>query len=207
MEMNRAMRLFIKNEVASESARWIHQAMSVLQTENKDNTVKSFLAELEEGIADVRTNYIQIVLLRHRTLQKKPFYQLQIFGPEFYLAPPLAEKDLQWDWMYEPYYEFCEKITASSRKYVMKITNEDLARLCLLELEETKEIVRRMFQESLADILTGEIFQRASSQRKISIQLSNYMGKYEPLLVLDSKANETGEWLDGILQNRTGEKI
>ena len=85
MEMNRAMRLFIKNEVASESARWIHQAMSVLQTENKDNTVKSFLAELEEGIADVRTNYIQIVLLRHRTLQKKPFYQLQIFGLNFIL--------------------------------------------------------------------------------------------------------------------------
>lgn len=117
------------------------------------------------------------------------------------------EIHLQWDWMYEPYYEFCEKITVSSRKYVMQITSEDLAQLCLLELEETKEIVRRMFQESLADILTRETFQRATSQRRVSIQLSNYMGKYEPLLVLESKTNETGEWLNGILQNRTGEKI
>ena len=109
--------------------------------------------------------------------------------------------------MYEPYYEFCEKIMVSSRKYVMQITKEDLARLCLLELEETKGIVRRMFQESLADILTGETFQKAASQREISIQLSDYMGEYEPLLVLNRQTNETGEWLNGIFQNRAGEKI
>ncbi|MFR1885493.1 MULTISPECIES: hypothetical protein [Lachnospiraceae] len=109
--------------------------------------------------------------------------------------------------MYEPYYEFCENITVSSQKYVMQITNEDLARLCLLELEETKGIVWRMFQESLADILTREAFRRAASQREISIQLSDYMGKYEPLLVLNRQTNETGEWLNGIFQNRAGENI
>ncbi len=199
MEMNSAMRLFIRNEIASESAKWIYQAMTVLQAENKDQTIKRFLDELEEGLSDIRTCYIQISLLRYQILQKRPFYQLQIFGPEFYLAPPLAEKELQWNWMYEPYYEFCEKITASSRKYVMQITDADLSRLCLLELEETKEIVRRMFQESLADLLTRETFQRAASQREISIQLSDYMGEYEPLLVLNHQTNETGEWLNGIL--------
>ncbi len=199
MEMNSAMRLFIRNEIASESAKWIYQAMTVLQAENKDQTIKRFLDELEEGLSDIRTCYIQISLLRYQILQKRPFYQLQIFGPEFYLAPPLAEKELQWNWMYEPYYEFCEKITASSRKYVMQITDADLSRLCLLELEETKEIVRRMFQESLADLLTRETFQRAASQREISIQLSDYMGEYEPLLVLNHQTKETGEWLNGIL--------
>ena len=81
----------------------------------------------------------------------------------------------------------------------MQITDADLSRLCLLELEETKEIVRRMFQESLADLLTRETFQRAASQREISIQLSDYMGEYEPLLVLNHQTNETGEWLNGIL--------
>ncbi len=199
MEMNSAMRLFIRNEIASESAKWIYKAMTVLQAENKDQTIKRFLDELEEGLSDIRTCYIQISLLRYQILQKRPFYQLQIFGPEFYLAPPLAEKELQWNWMYEPYYEFCEKITASSRKYVMQITDADLSRLCLLELEETKEIVRRMFQESLADLLTRETFQRAASQREISIQLSDYMGEYEPLLVLNHQTKETGEWLNGIL--------
>ena len=199
MEMNSAMRLFIRNEIVSESAKWIYQAMTVLQAENKDQTIKRFLDELEEGLSDIRTCYIQISLLRYQILQKRPFYQLQIFGPEFYLAPPLAEKELQWNWMYEPYYEFCEKITASSRKYVMQITDADLSRLCLLELEETKEIVRRMFQESLADLLTRETFQRAASQREISIQLSDYMGEYEPLLVLNHQTKETGEWLNGIL--------
>lgn len=207
MEMNRAMRLFMKNEVASESAKWIFQAMAVLQAENKNKTVKHFLDELEKEILDVRACYIQISLLRHRILQKRPFYQLQTFSPDFYLAPPLTEKELQWDWMYEPYYEFCEKISVSSRKYVMQITDKDLARLWLLELEETKGIVRRMFQESLADILTGEAFLRAASQREISIQLSDYMGEYEPLLVLNRQTNETGEWLNGIFQNRAGEKI
>ena len=81
MEMNRAMRLFIKNEVASESARWIHQAMSVLQTENKDNTVKSFLAELEEGIADVRTNYIQNRAFETQDIAKKAFLPAPNFRP------------------------------------------------------------------------------------------------------------------------------
>lgn len=199
MEMNSAMRLFIRNEIASESAKWIYKAMTVLQAENKNKTINHLLDELEAEILDVRVCYIQISLLRYRILQKRPFYQLQIFGPEFYLAPPLAEKELQWNWMYEPYYEFCEKITASSRKYVMQITDADLSRLCLLELEETKEIVRRMFQESLADLLTRETFQRAASQREISIQLSDYMGEYEPLLVLNHQTNETGEWLNGIL--------
>lgn len=199
MEMNSAMRLFIRNEIASESAKWIYKAMTVLQAENKNKTINHLLDELEAEISDVRVCYIQISLLRYRILQKRPFYQLQIFGPEFYLAPPLAEKELQWNWMYEPYYEFCEKITASSRKYVMQITDADLSRLCLLELEETKEIVRRMFQESLADLLTRETFQRAASQREISIQLSDYMGEYEPLLVLNHQTKETGEWLNGIL--------
>ena len=199
MEMNSAMRLFIRNEIASESAKWIYKAMTVLQAENKNKTINHLLDELEAEILDVRVCYIQISLLRYRILQKRPFYQVQIFGPEFYLAPPLAEKELQWNWMYEPYYEFCEKITASSRKYVMQITDADLSRLCLLELEETKEIVRRMFQESLADLLTRETFQRAASQREISIQLSDYMGEYEPLLVLNHQTNETGEWLNGIL--------
>ncbi len=199
MEMNSAMRLFIRNEIASESAKWIYKAMTVLQAENKNKTINHLLDELEAEILDVRVCYIQISLLRYRILQKRPFYQLQIFGPEFYLAPPLAEKELQWNWMYEPYYEFCEKITASSRKYVMQITDADLSRLCLLELEETKEIVRRMFQESLVDLLTRETFQRAASQREISIQLSDYMGEYEPLLVLNHQTNETGEWLNGIL--------
>ena len=199
MEMNSAMRLFIRNEIASESAKWIYKAMTVLQAENKNKMINHVLDELEAEISDVRVCYIQISLLRYRILQKRPFYQLQIFGPEFYLAPPLAEKELQWNWMYEPYYEFCEKITASSRKYVMQITDADLSRLCLLELEETKEIVRRMFQESLADLLTRETFQRAASQREISIQLSDYMGEYEPLLVLNHQTNETGEWLNGIL--------
>ncbi len=199
MEMNSAMRLFIRNEIASESAKWIYKAMTVLQAENKNKTINHLLDELEAEILDVRVCYIQISLLRYRILQKRPFYQLQIFGPEFYLAPPLAEKELQWNWMYEPYYEFCEKITASSRKYVMQITDADLSRLCLLELEETKEIVRRMFQESLVDLLTRETFQRAASQREISIQLSDYMGEYEPLLVLNHQTKETGEWLNGIL--------
>lgn len=199
MEMNSAMRLFIRNEIASESAKWIYKAMTVLQAENKNKTINHLLDELEAEISDVRVCYIQISLLRYQILQKRPFYQLQIFGPEFYLAPPLAEKELQWNWMYEPYYEFCEKITASSRKYVMQITDADLSRLCLLELEETKEIVRRMFQESLADLLTRETFQRAASQREISIQLSDYMGEYEPLLVLNHQTKETGEWLNGIL--------
>ena len=92
MEMNKAMKMFVENEVASASARWVYKAMSVLQTENKEKTIKSFLDELEEGISDERACYLQITLLRHRTLQKRPFYLIQTFGPEFYLASPLEEK-------------------------------------------------------------------------------------------------------------------
>ena len=43
MEMNSAMRLFIRNEIASESAKWIYKAMTVLQAENKNKTNKSFV--------------------------------------------------------------------------------------------------------------------------------------------------------------------
>ena len=199
MEMNKAMKVFIKNEVAFASAKWIHQAMSVFQIEHKEKTIHYFLDELNKGIADERVHYIQIALLRYKTLQKKPFYQIQTFGSAFYLAVPLSEKELKWDWLYEPYYAFCEEIKASSKKYVMQISAENLAQLCLLELEETKEIVRRMFQESLVDLLTRETFQRAASHREISIQLSDYMGEYEPLLVLNHQTKETGEWLNGIL--------
>ena len=74
MEMSRTMRLFIKNEVASESAKWIYKAMTVLQAENKNKTVKHFLYELEEEILDVRACYIQISLLRHRILQASNFW-------------------------------------------------------------------------------------------------------------------------------------
>lgn len=161
---------------------------------------------MKEGIADERVNYVQIALLRYKTLQKKSFYQMQTFGPAFYLASPLSEKELKWDWLYEPYYAFCEEIKASSKKYVMQISAENLAQLCLLELEETKEIIRHLFRESLFPILTGEVFQQAVKQREISIHLSDYRGEYEPLLVLNNQTKETGEWLNGIFQNHAGNK-
>lgn len=207
MEMNKAMKCFMRNEVASASAKWIYRAMSVLQTENKEKTIKSFLDELEGGISDKRVCYLQISLLRHRTLQKRPFYQLQTFGHEFYLTPPLAEKELKWDWLYEPYYEFCEEVRAAGRKYVMQISAENLSRICLLELEETKELIRRIFQESRLGILRGQSFQRAASQKEIAIHLSDYMGEYEPLLVLNCQTKKTGEWLNGIFQNHAGDQI
>lgn len=207
MEMNRAMNLFLKNEVASASAKWVYRAMSVLHTENKGKTIKEFLDELEEGIADEQVCYLQITLLRYRTLQKRPFYQIRTFGPEFYLAPPLTEKELEWNWLYEPYYQFCEEITDSSKKYVMQISSENLSQLCLLELEETKPIIQRLFQESLFGILTGPSFQKAASNREISFHLGDYMGEYENLLILDNQTKETGEWLNGILQNHSGNKI
>ena len=206
MEMNKAMKMFVENEVALASAKWIHQAMSVLQIENKEKTMNHFLDELKEGIADERVNYVQIVLLRYKTLQTNPFYQMQNFGPAFYLASPLSEKELKWDWLYEPYYAFCEEIKVSSKKYVMQISAENLAKLCLLELEETKEIIRCLFRESLFHILTGEVFQQAVKQREISIHLSDYRGEYEPLLVLNNQTKETGEWLNGIFQNHAGNK-
>lgn len=207
MEMSNAIKRFVKNEVASASAKWIYQAMSVLQTDSKEKTVKNFLTELAEEISDEKVCYLQITLMKYRILQKRPFYRIQTFGPEFYLASPLSEKELRWDWMYKPYYEFCEEIAVSSRKYVMQISEEDLSRICLLEAEETKEIVRRIFQESLISILTGKIFQTISYQREVSIHLSDYMGEYEPLLVLNSQTKETGEWLNGIFQTHAGNKI
>ena len=73
MEMNKAMKMFVKNEVAFASAKWIHQAMSVFQIEHKEKTIHYFLDELNEGIADERVHYIQIALLRYKTLQKKTF--------------------------------------------------------------------------------------------------------------------------------------
>ena len=76
MEMNKAMKMFVENEVALASAKWIHQAMSILQIEHKEKTMNYFLDELKEGIADERVNYVQIVLLRYKTLQKNPFYQM-----------------------------------------------------------------------------------------------------------------------------------
>lgn len=42
MEMSNAIKRFVKNEVASASAKWIYQAMSVLQTDSKEKTVKNF---------------------------------------------------------------------------------------------------------------------------------------------------------------------
>lgn len=206
MEMNKAMKTFVKNDVASASAKWIYQAMSVLQVENREKTINHFLNELEEGIMDERVCYLHITLLRYRTLQNQPFYQMQTFGPAFYLTPPLSEKDLDWNWLYKPYYGFCQEITASSKKYVMQISAENLAQLCLLELEETKEIVRQIFRDSLIHILTGKVFQQASNQREISIHLSDYMGEYETLLVLNNQTKEIGEWLNGIFQSNAENK-
>lgn len=42
MEMNKAMKMFVKNEVAFASAKWIHQAMSILQIEHKEKTMNYF---------------------------------------------------------------------------------------------------------------------------------------------------------------------
>lgn len=207
MEMNDAMKIFVRNEVALASAKWIHQAMTVFQTENKEETIRCFLEELEEGISDERVCYLQITLLRHRTLQKRPFYQIQTFGSEFYLAPPLSEKELGWDWLYDPYYQFCEEVTASSQKYVMQISAQHLSQLCLAELEETKEIIRQVFQESMIRILTEPPFQSVIDKREVSIHLSDYMGDYETLLVLNEQSKKTGEWIDGIFQNHAGNKI
>lgn len=207
MKIDKAMERFLQNEVASASARWQYQAMSVLQKENKRETIKRFVDELQEGISNEDTCYLQIALMRYRTLQKRPFYQLQAFGSGFYLMPPQMEKELTWEWLYGPYYTFCEEMTVASRRYVMQISQADLSQLFMLELEESKQVVRRVFQESLPEILRRGTVKEASSRRTISIQLSDYMGRYETLLVLDPQTRRIGDWLDGIFQDHTGDRI
>lgn len=199
MELSRAMKQFLGREVASASAEFMYRSMSALRGGRKEEQTASFLDVLKGCIQNPRVRFLQISLVRHRTLQKRSFYCIQTFGKEFYLSPPIQEKELDWKWMYEPYDRFCQRVADESRKYVMQLSKQEVRQICLLELEETKVMVKELFQEVLPHLLGDEGIRRLCREREVEIQLSDYMGAYEPLLSLNQQTEKVGEWMNGIL--------
>lgn len=199
MEKSDYLKLFLRKEVAAASAEFMYKAMSALQIEKKEETIRQFVSDIKE-IRKVETiRFLQISLTYHKALMGKPFYGLLGFGPSLYLAPPVLERELDWGWMYNPYYDFCERISIESKKYVMQITKKDLETIFMLELDETKHIVRQLFEETAADLIQSKELCEFGVKTGLQIQLSDYMGPYEELCTFDNQSEQLGGLMNGIL--------
>ena len=111
-----------------------------------------FLDELNEGIADERVHYIQIALLRYKTLQKNLLSDTNLWLC-LLSCRSIVRKGIEMGLaLYEPYYAFYEEIKASSKKYVMQISAENLAQLCLLNWKKRKRLSGAYSGESLCSI-------------------------------------------------------
>lgn len=207
MEKNDSMNRFLSGEVAAASTEFIHNAMKALQNESKENTVDQFVSALKECLNDGRVCFLQITLIHHKVLLGKEFYHLQGFDSSFYLSPPIFESVLDWDWMYHPYYEFCRKIRDESKRYVMQFQKKDIDQICMLELDETKHIVRRLFSEAVSDLIRSKEFCAFGIKTGLQIQLSDYMGEYEELYTFDNESEKLGAMMNGVLQNHSSDRI
>lgn len=204
MEKAEALKIFLEKDVTERSRIFLLSSLDELNMELRQKRIEAFindflilLNECEKSGESVR--YIQISLVRSKALSNKPFYILEAYGSLFYLSQPIAVRELSLDWFYEKFNEFCEAVKKDSKKYILKIGGMELDRIILAELINCNRLLKYLLEESLVHIINLEEFTKLMLSEEIQIQIGEYRGPFEVIMVTNEYTYNIGRWWNGIL--------
>ena len=75
----------------------------------------------------------------------------------------------------------------------------ELDRIILAELINCNRILKYLLEESLIHIINTEEFSKLNLSEEIQIQIGEYRGPFEIILVSNEYTNKLGRWWNGIL--------
>lgn len=204
MEKAEALKIFLEKDVRERSRILLLSSLDELKIELRQKRIEAFvndflilLNECEKSGESVR--YIQLSLVRSKALSNKPFYILEAYGSLFYLSQPIAVHELSLDWFYEIFNEFCEAVKKDSKKYILKIGGMELDRIILAELINCNRLLKYLLEESLVHIINLEEFTKLKLSEGIQIQIGEYRGPFETIMVTNEYTDNLGRWWNGIL--------
>ena len=198
-----ALQKFLYKEVKQASYRFVLTCMENLKKDVLHEQVQIFVEDFKRLFelcreSDEQVCFVQIALLRSRALMHRPFYRLEAFSKEFYLAEPIAFMDLRMDWLYHPYEEFCREVERESKKYLY-ISAPELDAIKQIELINSRRIVRHLFEEAILHIVDTEEYQNLGVEDGFQIHMAEYRGPYEKIYEECESARIVGEICRGIL--------
>ncbi|WP_349669204.1 hypothetical protein [Lacrimispora sp.] len=204
MQKAEALKIFLEKDVTERSRIFLLSSLDELKIELRQKKIEAFvidflilLNECEKSGESVR--YIQLSLIRSKALSNKPFYILEAYGSLFYLSQPIAVRELSLDWFYEKFKEFCESVKKDSRKYILKIGGMELDRIILAELINCNRLLKYLLEESLVHIMNLKEFTKLKLSEGIQIQMGEYRGPFETIMVTNEYTDNLGRWWNGIL--------
>ena len=206
MKKEEAMKCFLEKEAGQASRSFVLGAMAYLRKEQLPERIREFTEDFREVFAVCRqekekgreVRFLQMSLLRSRALKGRPFYLLEAFDRNYYLSEPLAQKEMGLWWLYEGYGVFCREIRQESRRYIGSFREQELERICLAELADSKRMVKHLFVHALTGLLCLEEYRILEAGRGLCFQLGEYRGAYESLLETDEYTERLAGWMHGI---------
>lgn len=208
MQKSESLKLFLEKDVKEKSRIFLLSSLEELKKELRQKKIDAFVndflklfnacLERKERTGE-NVRYIQLSLVRSKALSHEPFYSLEAYGSLFYLSQPIAVQELSLGWFYDKFYKFCEDIRQESKKYILKIGGMELDRIILAELINCNRILKYLLEESLIHIINTEEFSKLNLSEEIQIQIGEYRGPFEIILVSNEYTNKLGRWWNGIL--------
>jgi len=146
MKKEDALNQFLEIEARAASSKFVFASMSCLDQEHKKATTAQFGDAMRHILREAPDLYfLQITLLRSKVLSGQPFYRLEAYGADLYLAEPLLQMEPPFDWLYDTYAGFTAELEEESRKYIFQIGKPELNRIKLAELYNCQRIVKHLF--------------------------------------------------------------
>jgi len=200
------LKLFIQKEVKQVSQEFLADTMCYLEKEKKGEVIKTLLYSFENVLQNCKRKgklpdirYIQLSLKRAKALKLEPFYQLELFDDQFILNEVIESDEVDFDWIYEEYRLYCEKIDQQSKRYFQQIENSALTRIKLAQLITCNKIVKHILVEGIVHIINLDIFQEMPLEQGIQIQIGEYRGAYQIVFTSDQYTKKIGKLWYGIL--------
>lgn len=205
MQKSDALKVFLRKEAEDASRQFMLRSLKHLEKveipERKREFVHIFqelLGRCRDGAKEVR--FIQITLMRSRALCNRPFYVLEAFPEELYLAEPVVSVEMDLQWLYQDYREYCEEIDQQAKKYYC-LDKLILDSIKLTELIRCKRIIHYLLEETLGAIISTEEYKSLSPGEGFQIQIGEYRGPFDIVFQSNPKIERLGRWWYGVSQN------
>lgn len=205
MQKSDALEIFLRKEAEDASRKFMLRSLKHLEigevTERKREFVHIFqelLDRCQHEPEEVR--FIQITLMRSRALCNRPYYVLEAFPEELYLAEPVVSVEMDLQWLYQDYREYCEEIDRQAKKYYC-LDKLILDSIKLTELIRCKRIIRYLLEETLGAIISTEEYRNLSPREGFQIQIGEYRGSFDIVFQSNPCVEKLGRWWYGVSQN------
>ncbi|SNS56516.1 Pentapeptide repeat-containing protein [Anaerovirgula multivorans] len=177
----------------------LEQALKNLEEDfqqNKQQFKKTFIDSFKQICTNTKqiqqstqpkTGFIIYHLLRTKILQHKYTYTAMAYDKDWYLKDGIPVGELDVTFIYKHYEDMRQQLMKVFRKYVLKISEPDVERIMLEQLDYFHKYVVEVIRHSLIEALETEEYMSIDKEDIFEIQAGEY---YEPCDIIHMEEKE-----------------